>query len=161
MPVATLALQVRQFEFGGATAIKPADASVAATDHGRSEDEVSTGIPARNIKLKRAYEAPDAQDGTRILVDRLWPRGVRKADAAIDHWFKELAPSTALRVWFDHEPARWEAFKRRYAAELAAQSDRMKDLRRLAKQGSVTLVYAAHDVSHNDATALRNILLGR
>jgi uncharacterized protein YeaO (DUF488 family) len=122
---------------------------------------VSTRIPARNIKLKRAYEPPGAPDGARVLVDRLWPRGVRKTDAAIDHWFKELAPSTALRKWFDHTPARWEAFQRRYAAELAAQPDLLKDLRRLAKQGVVTLVYAAHDVSHNDAVVLRNVLLGR
>lgn len=122
---------------------------------------MSIRIPARNIKLKRAYEAPGAHDGARVLVDRLWPRGVRKADAAIDHWFKELAPSTALRKWFNHDPARWEAFQRRYAVELAAQPDALKDLRQLAKQGVVTLVYAAHDVLHNDAVALRNVLLGR
>jgi uncharacterized protein YeaO (DUF488 family) len=121
---------------------------------------VSTRIPARNVKLKRAYEAPAAQDGARVLVDRLWPRGVRKADAAIDHWFKDLAPSTALRKWFNHDPARWEKFQRRYASELTAQPE-LKNLRQLARLGVVTLVYAAHDVSHNDAVVLRNILLGR
>ena len=79
---------------------------------------MSTKITAGNVKLKRAYERPDAGDGTRVLVDRLWPRGVTKADAAIDQWAKDIAPSTALRKWFGHDPARWREFRSRYAAEV-------------------------------------------
>ena len=118
-------------------------------------------VPARNIKLKRAYERPAATDGARILVDRLWPRGVRKSDAAIDQWLKHLAPSTALRKWFGHDAARWPEFRRRYAGELRAHSDVLKQLRALARKGPVTLVYSARDKAHNDAVALKEVLLGR
>lgn len=111
------------------------------------------------VRIKRAYEAPSADDGTRVLVDRLWPRGVRKADAAIDHWAKELAPSTELRKWFGHDPARWEEFRQRYAAELREQGEALDRLRALAEKGPVTLVYAAHDEEHNDAVVLRDVLL--
>jgi uncharacterized protein YeaO (DUF488 family) len=111
--------------------------------------------------LKRVYEPPNAEDGLRVLVDRLWPRGVRKTDAAIDHWLKDVAPSAELRKWFNHDPTRWQDFRRRYASELAAKPIALRSLRRLARRGVVTLVYAARDVSHNDAVALRNILLGR
>lgn len=111
------------------------------------------------VRIKRAYEAPSADDGTRVLVDRLWPRGVRKADAAIDHWAKELAPSTELRKWFGHDPARWAEFRRRYAAELREQGEALERLRALAEKGPVTLVYAAHDEEHNDAVVLRDVLL--
>lgn len=111
------------------------------------------------VRIKRAYEAPSADDGTRVLVDRLWPRGVRKADAAIDHWAKELAPSTELRKWFGHDPARWAEFRRRYAAELREQGEALDRLRALAEKGPVTLVYAAHDEEHNDAVVLRDVLL--
>ena len=83
-------------------------------------------ITADNIKLKRAYERPAARDGTRILIDRLWPRGVRKVDAAIDQWVKDVAPSTALRKWFGHDPARWEEFRRRYAAEVHQHSPKRR-----------------------------------
>ena len=83
-------------------------------------------ILARDITLKRAYSPPSAQDGTRILIDRLWPRGVRKSDAAIDRWIKDIAPSTALRKWFGHDPARWQEFRRRYAAEIHDHADPMK-----------------------------------
>lgn len=111
------------------------------------------------VRIKRAYEAPSADDGTRVLVDRLWPRGVRKADAAIDHWAKELAPSTELRKWFGHDPARWAEFRQRYAAELREQGEALDRLRALAEKGPVTLVYAAHDEEHNDAVVLRDVLL--
>lgn len=111
------------------------------------------------VRIKRAYEAPSADDGTRVLVDRLWPRGVRKADAAIDHWAKELAPSTELRKWFGHDPARWAEFRQRYAAELREQGEALDRLRGLAEKGPVTLVYAAHDEEHNDAVVLRDVLL--
>jgi uncharacterized protein YeaO (DUF488 family) len=118
-------------------------------------------IKAANVKLKRAYEGPAAQDGTRILIDRLWPRGVKKADAAIDQWAKDIAPSAELRKWFGHDPARWQAFRNRYAAEIREHRDSIGKLRALARQGPVTLVYAACNETHNDAVALRGFLLGR
>jgi uncharacterized protein YeaO (DUF488 family) len=111
------------------------------------------------IKLKRAYESPAADDGTRVLVDRLWPRGVKKAEAAIDLWMKELAPSTELRKWFGHDPARWEEFRLRYAAEIHGHRDELDRLRDLVRQGAVTLVYSAHDEAYNDAVVLRDVLL--
>jgi uncharacterized protein YeaO (DUF488 family) len=118
-------------------------------------------IPADNVKLKRAYESPSAADGVRILVDRLWPRGVKKSDAAIDHWVKKLAPSSPLRQWFNHDPARWHEFRRRYAMELQGHRDELEQLCQLARKGPLTLVYGARDVTHNDAVVLRDILLGR
>jgi uncharacterized protein YeaO (DUF488 family) len=117
-------------------------------------------ISTKNVKLKRAYESPSASDGTRVLVDRLWPRGVKKSEAAIDHWAKELSPSTELRKWFGHDPARWQEFRRRYSAELLQHPDQLDELRALARQGPTTLVYAAHDEAHNDAIVLRDVLLG-
>ena len=118
-------------------------------------------IAAANIRLKRAYERPAPADGTRILVDRLWPRGVSKAAAAIDRWVKEIAPSTTLRKWFGHDPARWPEFRRRYAAELREHADELASLRNQARRGPITLIYSAHDEAHNDAVVLRSILLGR
>lgn len=118
-------------------------------------------ISAANIKLKRAYGTPGADDGTRILIDRLWPRGVAKVNAAIDLWAKDIAPSTALRRWFGHDPARWQEFRRRYADEIHRHRDRLDELRALAQRGRITLVFAAHDEIHNDAIVLRDILLGR
>jgi uncharacterized protein YeaO (DUF488 family) len=118
-------------------------------------------IPASRIAIKRAYEPPSPSDGVRILVDRLWPRGVSKASAKLDEWMKEIAPSAPLREWFDHDPARWPEFERRYAAELRDHPEDVKRLRTLARKGRITLVYAAHDEAHNDAVVLRNVLLGR
>ena len=112
-----------------------------------------------NVKLKRAYEPPAVEDGTRILVDRLWPRGIKKADAAIDLWMKDVAPSTGLRQWFGHEPDRWQEFRRRYVDELRQKSDLVDELRALARKGPITLVFGAHDQTHNDAVVLREILL--
>jgi uncharacterized protein YeaO (DUF488 family) len=117
-------------------------------------------ISENNIKLKRAYESPSAGDGTRVLVDRLWPRGVKKSDATIDRWMKGLAPSSALRKWFKHDPARWQEFRQRYAIELRQHCDELAQLRELARQGPITLVYGARDVMHNDAVVLRDTLLG-
>jgi uncharacterized protein YeaO (DUF488 family) len=114
-----------------------------------------------DVRLKRAYDEASPEDGLRILVDRLWPRGVRKADAAIEVWAKDLAPSTELRKWFGHEPQRWDEFRRRYLAELHAHAASVAELRELARQTRVTLVYAAHDQEHNDAVVLRELLLGR
>jgi uncharacterized protein YeaO (DUF488 family) len=118
-------------------------------------------VPASHLRLKRAYEPAEPDDGTRILVDRLWPRGVSKAKAALDDWIKDVAPSTELRKWFGHDPARWSEFQRRYRAELRRQSATLHHIRALAKAGVVTLVYSAHDELHNDAVVLRSVLLER
>ncbi|ESY07296.1 DUF488 domain-containing protein [Mesorhizobium sp. RSR565B] len=111
------------------------------------------------VKLKRAYESRDVSDGTRVLVDRLWPRGVKKTDAGIDFWMKEIAPSTQLRKWFGHDPARWEEFRMRYVAEINEHRGELDRLRDMIRQGAITLVYSAHDEAHNDAVVLRDILL--
>ena len=121
---------------------------------------MSNRIKAENIRLKRAYEVPSDDDGTRVLIDRLWPRGVKKANAAIDYWIKELSPSTELRKWFGHDPVRWEEFRRRFVLELGQHDDQLSRLRDLARHGRITLVYAAHDELHNDAVVLRGVLLG-
>lgn len=118
-----------------------------------------TAVPAGNIRLKRAYEAPSNEDGTRILVDRLWPRGVSKEHAALDQWMKEIAPSAALRKWFGHDPAKWAEFRRRYAAELRGNEALVDELRAIALKGPLTLVYSARDEEHNDAVELREFLL--
>jgi uncharacterized protein YeaO (DUF488 family) len=114
-----------------------------------------------NVRLKRAYEPRSADDGTRILVDRLWPRGVSKKQAAIDQWVKDIAPSTELRRWFGHDPDRWEEFRRRYAKEVHQKADLLQQLRSLARKGPITLVYAARDEEHNAAIELRELILGR
>jgi uncharacterized protein YeaO (DUF488 family) len=122
---------------------------------------MSRSISASNVRLKRAYESPEQKDGTRILVDRLWPRGVSKLEAGLDEWIKDIAPSAELRKWFGHDPGRWGEFRRRYRAELARQPETLKDLRRRAREGPITLVYSARDEVHNDAIVLRNVILGR
>jgi uncharacterized protein YeaO (DUF488 family) len=111
-----------------------------------------------SFKIKRAYEESAHGDGCRVLVDRIWPRGVSKAEAKIDQWRKEIAPSTALRKWFGHDPARWAEFKRRYFAELAAQSAALDELRKLAHGKTVTLVFGAKDTEHSQAAALKEYL---
>lgn len=110
------------------------------------------------IRIKRAYEEPSADDGYRVLVDRLWPRGVRKADAALDEWAKDLAPSDDLRKRFAHRHDRWEEFRELYFRELDGQPDAVAALRRRAEEGTVTLVYAAKDPERNNAVALREYL---
>ena len=122
---------------------------------------MSKKIASKNVKLKRAYETPSTEDGIRVLVDRLWPRGVKRSDAAIDHWFRDLSPSTELRKWFGHDPDRWEEFRRRFAVELRQHADQLNGLRDLAHHGKITLIYAAHDELHNDAVVLRDVLLDR
>jgi uncharacterized protein YeaO (DUF488 family) len=119
------------------------------------------GLSARDVRLKRAYQPAAADDGMRILVDRLWPRGLKKSDAAIDRWLKDIAPSTALRQWFAHDPARWPEFRRRYAAEIRRHPDQLAELRVLARKGPVTLIFSARDELRNDAVVLRHVLLGR
>lgn len=122
---------------------------------------VSAKIPPDQLRIKRAYVSPTPDDGTRVLIDRLWPRGIKKEDLAIDQWNKELAPSTALRQWFAHDPALWDEFERRYAAELEPHAEPLDALRALARKGTVTLVYGAHDEAHNNAVALRALLLAQ
>jgi uncharacterized protein YeaO (DUF488 family) len=111
-----------------------------------------------DIRLKRAYKPPEATDGYRVLIDRLWPRGISRERANLDRWEKELAPSTELRQWFGHDPARFEEFRRRYAGELHQQRPLLSALRRRARDGTLTLVYGAHDEEHNDAVVLSEVL---
>jgi len=110
------------------------------------------------IKLKRAYEAASADDGLRILVERLWPRGVSKQKAQIDLWLKNLAPSTELRKWYGHEPSRWAQFRKRYLAELEAMDDVVALLKYVTKEKAVTFVYAASDEKRNSALVLKELL---
>lgn len=121
----------------------------------------SRSIPGSHLALKRAYEPAAPEDGYRILVDRLWPRGVSKDKAALDEWMKTVAPSAELRKWFGHDPGRWREFQRRYRAELRTHSDELERIRDRARAAHVTLVYSAHDERHNDAVVLRDVLLGR
>jgi len=118
-----------------------------------------SSFPSSHLRLKRAYEPAVSGDGVRILVDRLWPRGVSKAKAALDDWMKDIAPSTELREWFGHDPAKWAEFRRRYEVELRQHTEDLARIRSLAKTHTVTLVYSAHDESHNDAVVLRDVLL--
>jgi uncharacterized protein YeaO (DUF488 family) len=111
-----------------------------------------------DVRLKRAYEPASAEDGYRVLVDRLWPRGVSKKQAKLDEWDQELAPSSQLREWFGHEPDRFPEFRRRYIDELRANRPSLRQLRRRARTGTLTLVYSAHDSEHNDAVVLAEVL---
>ena len=118
-------------------------------------------IPAAHVLLKRVYSPADAADGARVLVDRLWPRGVSKVRAALHSWNKDIAPSTELRQWFGHEPARWTEFCAKYRAELKSKAEAIEALRTLARQEPVTLLFGARDEAHNEAVVLRDVLLGR
>lgn len=110
------------------------------------------------IKIKRAYAPPSKSDGKRILVDRLWPRGIKKADAKIDEWIKDAAPSTELRKWFSHDPAKWEEFRRKYKDELKEVPELVQRLRSNSKKGTITLVFAAKDTEHVDAVVLKEVI---
>jgi uncharacterized protein YeaO (DUF488 family) len=107
------------------------------------------------FRIKRVYELPDKHDGRRILVDRLWPRGLTKEKASIDLWLKDIAPSTELRKWFDHDPGRWEEFKERYLDELKGNSEQIQLLKQELDKGIVTLVYGAKDEEHNQAVVIQ------
>lgn len=120
---------------------------------------MSSKIPASHVRVKRAYEAPAPEDGERILIDRLWPRGVKKEALQLAEWSKDLSPSTDLRHWFNHEHERWPEFRQRYAAELAANPEAFETLRERARRGVITLVYSAHDEEVNNAVAMREYLL--
>ena len=113
------------------------------------------------IQTKRVYEPVAETDGQRFLVERLWPRGMRKEALALAGWCKEAAPSHELRKWFNHDPARWKEFQRRYRAELEAKPETWQPLLEAAKTGNVTLLFSAHDTEHNNAVALGNYLQGR
>jgi uncharacterized protein YeaO (DUF488 family) len=111
-----------------------------------------------SIAIKRVYEPPATSDGYRVLVDRLWPRGLKKDDLPLDLWAKELAPSTALRQWFGHDPARWEGFRQRYAGELDKRATHWHPLAERAAKHPLTLLYAARDEEHNNAVVLKSYL---
>jgi uncharacterized protein YeaO (DUF488 family) len=114
-----------------------------------------------SIRIKRVYEEPEIEDGTRILVDRLWPRGLTKEKARVDLWLKDVAPSTELRKWFAHDPARWAEFRSRYLDELKRNKEPVSLLRQHAAKGTVTLVYGAKDQQHNEAVVLQELLTAR
>jgi uncharacterized protein YeaO (DUF488 family) len=110
------------------------------------------------VRLKRVYDKPAKADGRRVLVDRIWPRGLTKKQARIDEWAKEIAPSDRLRKWFGHDPARWEEFNKRYAGELSKKREQAEQLARAAKKRTVTLLFGAKDINHNNAVALKEYL---
>lgn len=110
------------------------------------------------IHLKRVYDEPSRKDGWRVLVDRLWPRGLTKEHAAVDLWLKDVAPSTELRKWFGHDAAKWKEFETRYRKELSGKKDALNLLKQKGKEGTVTLLYGARDEEHNEATILKKIL---
>lgn len=111
-----------------------------------------------NLHLKRVYETPATEDGLRILVDRLWPRGLTKEKAKVDVWLKDIAPSTELRTWFGHDPAKWAEFQARYTAELGLRAEAVAELRQYIAAGPVTLLYAAKDEAHNHTLVLQDYL---
>jgi uncharacterized protein YeaO (DUF488 family) len=110
------------------------------------------------IKLKRAYDRASRDDGARYLVERLWPRGIKKTELQLDGWLKEVAPSPELRKWFGHDPEKWPRFRQRYITELQAHEQSLEPLRTAARRGPVTLVFSSHDIEHNAAVALRDYL---
>jgi uncharacterized protein YeaO (DUF488 family) len=113
------------------------------------------------LQIKRAYDPPDESDGIRILVDRVWPRGITKEKLQADHWLRDIAPSTELRKWFGHDPAKWGEFRRRYEEELAQKSDLLGQIMEQLKHSQVTLVYGAKDEEHNQAVVLQEVLTSR
>lgn len=128
----------------------------------RSRDFLRTGTagPSQEnmVKIKRVYEEPEPGDGVRLLVDRLWPRGLSKEKARVERWLKEIAPSDDLRRWFGHDPEKWQEFRARYLAELEEQRPLLKEVAHQARKETVTLVYAAHDEEHNNAVVLKELL---
>ncbi len=110
------------------------------------------------IKIKRAYDSPSPEDGKRILIDRLWPRGLKKEEAQVEEWLKDLAPSTELRKWLGHDPAKWNEFKKRYRQELTGKSELVRRIKAEARKGTVTLVFSAKDAEHSNAAFLRELL---
>jgi uncharacterized protein YeaO (DUF488 family) len=121
----------------------------------------SLTMEATMIQLKRVYEPATPEDGTRFLVERLWPRGIKKESLRFDAWLKDVAPSTELRQWFAHDPAKWEDFQRRYFVELDANAEALAPIRKAVRKGPVTLLFSSHDVAHNNALALKRYLTSR
>jgi len=113
------------------------------------------------LALKRVYDKAAPEDGVRFLVERLWPRGVKKTDLRLDAWLKDVAPSAALRRWFSHDPKKWSEFQRRYFAELDRHGEECEQIRLAARRGRVTLVYSSRDIEHNNAIALKEYLNAR
>jgi uncharacterized protein YeaO (DUF488 family) len=130
----------------------------------KRHDRARTALRVRSrgarctVGLKRAYEAPSPNDGMRVLVDRLWPRGLTKDQLAVDFWLKEAAPSDALRRWYGHQPGRWESFAKKYRTELEQRTDLLRLLDELRRRGRVTLIYGARDTARNNAVVLREVL---
>jgi uncharacterized protein YeaO (DUF488 family) len=110
------------------------------------------------IELKRVYDRKNSTDGLRYLVERLWPRGIKKTDLDLDDWLKDVAPSTELRKWFSHDPEKWEQFRREYFAELDRAPEVCEPIRQAARKGTVTLLYSSHDAAHNNAVALKEYI---
>lgn len=115
---------------------------------------------ALDVRTKRVYEPPEPGDGHRVLIDRVWPRGVSREHARLDEWGRELAPSDGLRKWFGHDPERFQEFRSRYRSELRDHADRIEELRERARRGPVTIVYGARDEKHNNAAVLAELLRG-
>lgn len=112
----------------------------------------------KDVQIKRVYEAPDKNDGIRVLIDRLWPRGLKREDAALDAWMKDAAPTNELRKWFNHDPEKWAEFQRRYEAELRANEEAVRAISEKAGKSRLTLLYSAHDEKHNNAVVLARLI---
>jgi uncharacterized protein YeaO (DUF488 family) len=125
------------------------------------EDGISRELVATMIRLKRVYDPPSKTDGVRVLIDRLWPRGLSKERAAVDLWLKDLAPSTQLRKWFNHDPAKWKQFQSRYRKELRGKNVALQHLKKETDKGSVTLLFGTRDEEHNQAVVLKTVLDSR
>ncbi len=110
------------------------------------------------VKIKRIYDPASPDDGKRILIDRLWPRGIKKEEAKIDEWLRDIAPSTELRKWFSHDPEKWQEFKKRYKRELTDKEELLRKLKVEAKKGTITLLFAAKDTKHMNAAVLKEVL---
>lgn len=126
----------------------------------RRSSQVTEGVPKmrHELRLKRVYETPNKDDGVRILVDRLWPRGLTKERAKVDLWLKEIAPSTELRKWFGHDPKKWRSFRGRYQTEIKHHAEQLNLIKSKVKEGAVTLVYGARDQARNEAIVLKQLL---
>ena len=131
--------------------------TISAQRNSRATETESKGRDV-NIKIKRVYEHPKQEDGMRILVDRLWPRGLTKKKASVDLWLKDIAPSTELRKWFAHDPDKWKRFRGRYQTEIRNNHDLIKVLKQKAREGTITLIYGARDQKHNEALVLKQFL---
>jgi len=155
--VASLSSRMTGYRFSG---MKVAfTVVVALRQNGKNEESVPDSRFV--IRIKRVYEKPTASDGSRILIDRVWPRGLKKSDLDLDDWLKEVAPSDRLRKWFGHDPRKWREFRRRYFAELRAKSETWAPILARAQESNVALLYGARDSEHNNATALKEFLTAR